>query len=154
MGLPRGGCPGLLWATPLALASGWEIPETQRHFSRSGSESTPRKIWVNTRLQAWDREPDDLQVPEGREFFFSFRGAGPGLGSGWKGYTMKKLLLSALGPLLVAGCVGLHVGGGPKTVQEEKPTVGQQLIDLQKARDSGAITPQEYEAQKAKLMAN
>ena len=33
-----------------------------------------------------------------------------------------------------------------------QPTTGQQLIDLQKARDSGAITDSEYQAQKAKLL--
>jgi PBP1b-binding outer membrane lipoprotein LpoB len=66
---------------------------------------------------------------------------------------MKKLLLIALGTLMLAGCVGLHIGGGPKTVQQ-KPTVGQQLIDLQKARDTGVITEDEYRAQKAKLMGN
>lgn len=32
------------------------------------------------------------------------------------------------------------------------PTMGQQLIDLKKARDTGAITETEYEAEKAKLL--
>jgi len=31
-------------------------------------------------------------------------------------------------------------------------TVGQQLIDLQKARDAGAITEGEYQAEKAKIL--
>jgi hypothetical protein len=54
--------------------------------------------------------------------------------------------------LLVTGCVGgLQLGGGTKT-EVRKPTVGQQLIDLQKAKDSGAITEPEYQAQKAKLL--
>ena len=34
----------------------------------------------------------------------------------------------------------------------QKATVGQQLIDLQKAKEAGAITDVEYEAQKAKLL--
>ncbi len=31
-------------------------------------------------------------------------------------------------------------------------SIGQQLIDLKKARDSGALTPSEYERQKARLI--
>jgi hypothetical protein len=34
------------------------------------------------------------------------------------------------------------------------PTVGQQLIDLQKAKDAGAISDAEYQAEKAKLLEN
>ena len=33
-------------------------------------------------------------------------------------------------------------------------SVGQQLIDLKKARDSGALTQREYEQQKAQLVKN
>jgi Trk-type K+ transport system membrane component len=68
---------------------------------------------------------------------------------------MKKLLISSL--LLVSllaissGC-SWSVGGGHKTVTMQ-PTTGQQLIDLQKAKDSGAITDSEYQAEKAKLLA-
>jgi hypothetical protein len=36
--------------------------------------------------------------------------------------------------------------------QTVSPTIGQQLIDLKKARDAGAITEAEYEAEKAKLL--
>ncbi len=53
--------------------------------------------------------------------------------------------------LLLSGCVGLSVGGGSKT-ETTKATVGQQLIDLQRARDTGAITDAEFQAQKAKLL--
>jgi hypothetical protein len=61
------------------------------------------------------------------------------------------LALSAM--LLCGGCIGgLNMGGGTKT-EVRSPTLGQQLIDLQKARDSGAITPAEYEAKKAELLA-
>jgi hypothetical protein len=49
---------------------------------------------------------------------------------------------------LLAGC-----GSDPP-----RPTmsvsVGQQLIDLKKARDSGALSPREYEQQKAQLIRN
>ncbi|HEY3760743.1 MAG TPA: hypothetical protein VGN23_03250 [Verrucomicrobiae bacterium] len=56
-------------------------------------------------------------------------------------------------PLLLTGCAGpnLSLGSGSKTVVE-KPTLGQQLIDLKKAEDSGAITPSEYQSQKDRLL--
>ena len=57
------------------------------------------------------------------------------------------LALSAL--LLLSGCIG--IGGGDKHIVQ-KPTVGQQLVDLKKARDTGAITENEYQAQKTKLL--
>ncbi|MGB8367846.1 MAG: SHOCT domain-containing protein [Limisphaerales bacterium] len=72
---------------------------------------------------------------------------------------MKKLFIPALmaltAVLLLTGCLELHLGGGPKTeAQYQNPTVGQQLIDLQRARDTGAISAEEYQAQKAKLLGN
>ncbi len=69
---------------------------------------------------------------------------------------MKKLLipmmigLSAL--TLLSGCLGLQVGGGT-TTKQQTATVGQQLVDLQKAKDAGAISDAEFQAQKAKLLA-
>jgi len=59
--------------------------------------------------------------------------------------------LSAL--TLLSGCLDLKLGGGT-TTKPQTATVGQQLLDLQKAKDSGAITDAEYQAQKAKLLAN
>ncbi len=83
---------------------------------------------------------------------------------------MKRLLVSLLVGLsamtLLTGCLDLHFEGGKKsscTNTDEHPavgqattapTLGQQLIDLQKAKDSGAITDAEYQAQKAKLLEN
>jgi hypothetical protein len=66
---------------------------------------------------------------------------------------MKKLFMPALAVLVVTllgGCA-CDIGSGSKhtTVQ---PTVGQQLIDLQRAKDAGAITDSEYQAQKNKLL--
>jgi Short C-terminal domain len=64
---------------------------------------------------------------------------------------MKKYfsLLTALSVLsLLGGCV---IGSGPRTITQT-PTVGQQLIDLQKAKDAGAITDVEFQTQKAKLL--
>ena len=68
---------------------------------------------------------------------------------------MKRILnsvvlgLSAM--LVCCGCVGLSFGGGTKT-ETQKATVGQQLIDLKNAKEAGAISDAEYEAQKAKLL--
>jgi PBP1b-binding outer membrane lipoprotein LpoB len=68
---------------------------------------------------------------------------------------MKKLPVFALAilsaALILTGCVGLQLGGGSKT-DVQKPTIGQQLIDLKKAKDTGAITDSEYQAQKAKVL--
>jgi hypothetical protein len=65
---------------------------------------------------------------------------------------MKKhlaLIVTTLAALqLLNGCIaaiGNREPGG-------KATLGQQLIDLQKAKDSGALTDAEYQAQKAKLL--
>jgi hypothetical protein len=71
--------------------------------------------------------------------------------------TMKKLLLPALIGLsaltLLSGCLDLQLGGGT-TSRPQSPTVGQELIDLQKARDAGAINDSEYQAQKARLLSH
>lgn len=44
----------------------------------------------------------------------------------------------------------LAIGSGGKKV-ENKTTLGQQLIDLQKARDEGAVSAQEYAELREKL---
>ena len=76
---------------------------------------------------------------------------------------------------LLSGCVcAIQLGGGKKdstsstntsnssstsnasnpnvVKQTVAPTLGQQLLDLKKARDTGAISEQEYETEKAKLL--
>ena len=68
---------------------------------------------------------------------------------------MKKRLLVpilfvSLAVILVPGC-SWQVGGGSKSATNP-PTVGQQLIDLQKAKDVGAFTDSEYQTQKTKLL--
>jgi hypothetical protein len=75
---------------------------------------------------------------------------------------MKKLLTSIsaaiLTTLLFGGCLSLRFGGGGrKTTTENKSqsynvTLGQQLIDLQKAYDTGVISEREYKEQKKKLL--
>ena len=68
---------------------------------------------------------------------------------------MKKLSLCLLASIvattLLTGCLGLQIGGG-SSKSDQKATVGQQLIDLKTARDTGAITDAEYQAEKAKLL--
>jgi hypothetical protein len=61
------------------------------------------------------------------------------------------VLLAVCGVLLfgVAAC-----GGGGAEVRSEvtTTTTGQQLIDLKKALDSGAMTQQEYEKERKKIL--
>jgi hypothetical protein len=69
-----------------------------------------------------------------------------------KTFITLSLALTTL--LLLTGCLNLQLGGGSKNdAQYRNPTVGQQLIDLQRAKDTGAISAGEYQAQKAKLLA-
>lgn len=51
--------------------------------------------------------------------------------------------------LALAGCGSTEVVAPTVSV-----SIGQQLIDLKKARDSGALTPAEYDKQKANLIAS
>jgi len=75
--------------------------------------------------------------------------------------TFISLCAGLLAMTLFTGCV-VNLGGGkschpepPKTGQQMvAPTVGQQLMDLQKAKEAGAITDTEYQEQKAKLLGN
>jgi hypothetical protein len=70
---------------------------------------------------------------------------------------MKKLFLPLIigfsAMLLLNGCIGLHIGSGDKR-SLQNATLGQQLIDLKSAKDTGAITEAEYQTQKAKLLGN
>lgn len=56
------------------------------------------------------------------------------------------LLLPTL--LLLNGCIAI----GNRDAQRPNATLGQQLIDLQKARDAGAINDADYQIQKEKLL--
>jgi hypothetical protein len=57
---------------------------------------------------------------------------------------------AALILIAVAGC-GWSLGSSSHE-QVQKPTVGQQLIDLKKARDLGAITDTEYAKKRKELI--
>lgn len=68
---------------------------------------------------------------------------------------MKKLIV----PISLALCAVVFLSGcvaaiGNRGTNPSNATLGQQLIDLQKAKDSGALTDAEYQAQKAKLLEN
>jgi hypothetical protein len=65
---------------------------------------------------------------------------------------MKKFILSTLVGITMMGLTsGCSVGSGP-TNKVYPPTIGQQLIDLKKALDAGALTEQEYAAEKTKIL--
>ncbi len=78
--------------------------------------------------------------------------------------TFVSLFVGLLAMVLLSGCLDLRLGGGSKSdtsntdqhpivgQQMVAPTLGQQLIDLQKAREAGAISDQEYQDQRAKLL--
>ena len=53
--------------------------------------------------------------------------------------------------VLTAGCIAI---GGSDRYESKNPTIGRQLQDLKTARDTGALSPQEYEQTKAKLLAD
>jgi hypothetical protein len=57
------------------------------------------------------------------------------------------LILTLLTPLV--SCIAVGSGGSKKA--DHQTTLGQELIDLQKARDEGAISQQEYEELREKL---
>jgi hypothetical protein len=68
-------------------------------------------------------------------------------------YLKPVLVIMTCGVLggLFSGCAW-SVGGGKDHVTNNTPTKGQQLIDLKRAADQGAINPQEYDAEKQKIL--
>ena len=71
---------------------------------------------------------------------------------------MKKLIFIAVIPLLLMHCIGYNpmVCKSPNsfnpTHTEINTTTGQELIDLQKALESEAITQEEYDELRKKIM--
>jgi len=64
---------------------------------------------------------------------------------------MRKIICVLLVLALLTTMVScIAVGSGGKKV-ENQPTLGEQLIDLKKARDEGAISAQEYAELRNKL---
>jgi hypothetical protein len=64
---------------------------------------------------------------------------------------MKKLIPLFLVLLLLPACV-VALGNRDSVRPATTPTLGQQLLDLQKARDTGAITEAEFQQQKSQLL--
>ncbi|CAB1075486.1 hypothetical protein D1AOALGA4SA_3306 [Olavius algarvensis Delta 1 endosymbiont] len=62
---------------------------------------------------------------------------------------MVSILVILLFLTTMASCIAVGSGGSKKA--DHQTTLGQELIDLQKARDEGAISQQEYEELKEKL---
>jgi hypothetical protein len=65
----------------------------------------------------------------------------------------KSLFLVAVtisGMLLLNGCVAAI--GNKDAQARSNSTLGQQLVDLKKAHDAGALSDAEYEAQKARFL--
>lgn len=70
---------------------------------------------------------------------------------------MKKLFLPTVISLasmtLLTGCLAIQLGGGTTNKpQPVSPSVGQQLVDLQHAKDAGALTDAEYQTMKARIL--
>ena len=62
--------------------------------------------------------------------------------------TMKRAFIVLLCVSVLATGCAIQIGNRAP----DKDTLGQELVDLKKAKDSGAISESEYEAQKAKLL--
>jgi hypothetical protein len=69
--------------------------------------------------------------------------------------TRRILALAAAAglTLLASGCLSISIGGGSSS-ESEKPTTSEQLADLKKARASGAITEEQYQTQRTKILQN
>lgn len=60
--------------------------------------------------------------------------------------AIASLLLMLLGS---GGCIAI---GGSRKSASVQPTTGQQLVDLKRALDCGAITPSEFDTKKTALL--
>ena len=66
-------------------------------------------------------------------------------------WMVLALIIGTAGSLL-SGCAWSIGDGKEHTVNRMVPTRGQELIDLKKARDQGALTEDEYQAQRKRIM--
>jgi len=64
--------------------------------------------------------------------------------------TLRALVWSAAAALLLGACSSATTDVLPPTISV---SIGQQLIDLKKARDTGAISETEYQAQVKRVIA-
>ena len=61
----------------------------------------------------------------------------------------RKILTCIVLAVFLCGCIA---GIGGTETKVEQPSVGQELIDLKKALDTGAVTDEEYSELKQKIM--
>ena len=64
----------------------------------------------------------------------------------------KTMAVLAVCGLLLFGVAACGGGGAEVKSEVSTTTTGQQLMDLKKALDSGAMTQQEYEKERAKIL--
>jgi len=69
-----------------------------------------------------------------------------------KTFILSLLIISCAGFAGCCGSPGEGGKGGTAEVTVKKHTTGQELIDLQKAHESGAISDEEYEKQKEAIL--
>jgi hypothetical protein len=64
----------------------------------------------------------------------------------------RNLVLFSVCCLLLLGAAACGGGGAEVRSEVSTTTTGQQLMDLKKALDSGAMTQQEYEKERKKIL--
>jgi hypothetical protein len=67
------------------------------------------------------------------------------------GFGLARLAVLAMAASMLCGCAW-SIGGSKKGETSMQPTRGQELIDLQRARDRGALTDTEYEDQRLRIL--
>ena len=67
---------------------------------------------------------------------------------------LKLLVPTSLALAAVLFSTGCVASIGNRDAQHGNATLGQQLIDLQKAKEAGAISEADYEVQKSRLLGN
>jgi hypothetical protein len=67
------------------------------------------------------------------------------------GKLIVNLAVAALVTAFVAGCAW-SIGGSEKGETTVHPSKGQELVDLKRAKDAGAISDAEYEVQKERIL--
>jgi hypothetical protein len=67
-------------------------------------------------------------------------------------FLPRKLTILVLCGFFLLGVAACGGGGAEVKSEVSTTTVGQQLMDLKKALDSGAMTQQEYEKERKKIL--
>ncbi len=65
--------------------------------------------------------------------------------------VILNLVAAALVAAVAAGCAW-SIGGSKESQHRVQPTKGQELLDLKRAKDAGALSDAEYEAQKQRVL--